>query len=71
MNLNVMHKALVKSTLWYSFVLTHGSLMHFCEFDQNWVLELILAWLSPHFHLVYWLRRDSNPQPLDHEFANH
>jgi hypothetical protein len=37
------------------------------QIDQNWVQELILAWVKPHFHLVYWMKRDSNPQLLDHE----
>ncbi len=35
--------------------------------NQNWVQELILAWLLTHFHLVFWIRRDSNPQPSDRE----
>ncbi len=25
------------------------------------------AWLFSHFHLVYWIWRDLDPQPLDHE----
>jgi hypothetical protein len=29
--------------------------------------ELILAWLLSHFHLVYWMRQDSNSQLLDRE----
>ncbi len=29
--------------------------------------ESILAWLLPRFHLVYWMRLDTDPQPLDRE----
>jgi hypothetical protein len=31
------------------------------------VQKSILAGLWHHFHLVYWMRQDSNPQPIDHE----
>jgi len=39
----------------------------FSAMNQTWVQELILAWFWPHFHLVYWMRRDLNPQPFNCE----
>ncbi len=39
----------------------------FNTINQNWVHESILAWLWPHFHVVLWMRWDSNPQPFDSE----
>jgi hypothetical protein len=39
------------------------------QIEPELVQELISAWLLPHFHLVYWLRRDLNPQPLDRELS--
>jgi len=42
---------------------------YFSTMNQNWAQESILAWLWPHFHLVYWLRWDSNPQPFDCELS--
>ncbi len=32
--------------------------LYFSTINQNWVQESILAWLWPHFHLVYWMRQD-------------
>jgi hypothetical protein len=43
--------------------------LYFSIMKQNWVQELILAWLWPHFHLVFWMRRDSNPQPSNSEWS--
>ncbi len=37
------------------------------QMNQNWVQKSFLAWLWHHFHLVYWIRWDSNPQPKDRE----
>ncbi len=38
------------------------------QMNQNWIQISILAWLWHHFHhLVYWMRQDSNPQPIDRE----
>ncbi len=37
------------------------------KMNQNWVQKSILAWLWHHFHLVQWMRQDSNPQPIDRE----
>ena len=46
----------------------------FLSFLSNWtkigLQESILVWLQHHFHLVYWMRRDSNSQPFD-KFAIH
>jgi len=43
--------------------------LYFFIFLQSTRIECIylsiLAWLWPHYHLVYWMRRDSNPQPID------
>ncbi len=33
--------------------------------NQNWVMELILAWLWHHFHLAF----ESNPRPSDRELS--
>jgi len=38
--------------------------------NQNWVQESILAWLWPHFHLVFWMRQDQNTQTFDHESSS-
>ncbi len=35
--------------------------------NQNWVRKSILACPWTNFYLVFWMRRNSNPQPLDHE----
>jgi len=40
---------------------------YFSIMNQNWVQELILAWLWPHFHLVFWMKQDLTPQPFDCE----
>ncbi len=38
------------------------------QMNQNWAQKSILAWFWHHFHhLVYWMREDSNPQPIDRE----
>jgi len=42
--------------------------LHFSYFsivNQNWVQESILAWLWPHFNIVFWMRRDLNTKPFD------
>ncbi len=46
-----------------------GGYLYFLYFqmNQNWVQKLILAWLWHHFLLVYWMRQDSNPQPINRE----
>ncbi len=40
------------------------------QMNQNWVQKSILAWLWPHFHLVFWMRQVLNPQRLDHESSS-
>jgi len=42
----------------------------FSTMNQNLVQELILAWLWLQFHLVYWMRRDSNPQSFNRESSS-
>jgi len=42
---------------------------HFSTMNQNCAQELILALFWHHFHLVYWMRRDLNPQPFDCELS--
>jgi len=42
---------------------------YFSTINHNWQQKSILAWLWPHFHLVYWMRRDLNPQPFDCELT--
>ncbi len=35
-----------------------------------WEQELLLVWLLRHLHLVYWIKQDLNPQPIDHESSS-
>ncbi len=39
--------------------------------NQNWCRKSILAWLLPHFHLVYWMRFEPTTLRSLVEFVNH
>jgi hypothetical protein len=46
------------------------NLIFFPQMNQNLVQELTLTLLNiNNFHLVFWIRRDSNPKPLERELS--
>jgi len=59
-------KQVLEMVFWFFWSAPFGY-PNFSTMNQIWVQESILAWPCPHFHLVYWMRWDSNPQPFNCE----